>query len=111
MPTCETTPRTKSGRCVRNAPIKRPPLLPPSIASFEYVLFVSQISGLVPVLAEFSTPSKIGDNIDSTRIKPQAAGGVEIWHEADPIAAVSIEQGRVLAVEFDRLFAKYVERN
>ena len=56
----------------------------------EHVLFVRQIAGLVPFLAELAAAADVGDDIDPAAIEPEPPGKIERRRHADAVTAVAI---------------------
>src|SRR5881392_2903176 len=104
IPTADTTARTKSGCCVNIAPISRPPLLPPRIAS---------LSGRVhfSLIKYCAAAADIRDYPNAAAIEPEPPGKIKARLHADAVPAVTVKQRRVIPIEFRSLFANDVQWN
>src|SRR4029077_4566224 len=74
----------------------------------EHVLFLREIPGLVPLLAELATAANVGDHINTTAIEPNAAREIKIRGHADSVTAIAVEQGGIIPVLLCSLFANDV---
>src|SRR5262249_48170656 len=77
----------------------------------EHVLLFRKIARLVPVLTELTAASNVRHYIHPAMIEPKPARKIEIWGHAKSIAAVAVEQCRVLPVSLHSFAENDVERN
>ena len=77
----------------------------------EDVLFVGQVAGEMPFLAVFATPAQVRDDVDAAAVEPKAVFEIEGGPQADPVAAVAVEQGGIGAVEFRALAVQDRDRH
>src|SRR5579863_498136 len=64
----------------------------------EYILFLVEHAGAVPVFSKLGTAPQVGHSKDAAMLHPQVRSPAEGWREADIEAAVSGEQCGILAV-------------
>src|SRR6266576_3660128 len=104
IPTEETTARNKSGCCVIIAPINRPPLLPPWIASFSGRVYFS-------LIRYSSAAANVCDHIDAAAIEPEPPRKIETRRHADSVAAVCIKQRRILPITLRSFPEENIQRD
>ena len=104
-----------------DAPMSRPPLLPPSIARcggrgvlavdqvlegrgevVEHVLLVRQVAGRVPCLAVLAAAAEVDDRDDEAVVEQHPPGRSISRLDVDAVAAVAGDEARIGAVELRR---------
>ena len=69
----------------------------------ENVLFLREVPGLVPFLAELAAAANIGHDIDAATVEPKPPGKIKGGRHADAITAIAIEQRRIVPIELRSL--------
>src|ERR1039458_5684518 len=71
----------------------------------KYVLLLLQHAGAMPVFAELGPAAQVGNRENAAVLHPEISAAVETWRLRDVKTAVAGQQGWVLAVLLDSLFA------
>src|SRR5438874_12268497 len=79
--------------------------------TIETVLLFREVAGLVPLFAELVAATNIGHHIDAAAIEPKASRKIKTRRHADPVAAVSVKQRRIMSVTLHSFLENDVERN
>src|SRR5215469_4811877 len=77
----------------------------------EYILLFSEIAGLVPFLAELATASNVCHHVHAATIEPKPPRKIKVRRHADSVAAVRVEQRRVVSVALHSFSTKDVQWN
>ena len=77
----------------------------------EDILLLRQVAHLVPLLAELPAPAQVRDRIHAARVEPHAATQREGRRKADAVAAVAVENRRIVSVELRVLALDDVDGN
>ena len=77
----------------------------------EHVLLFREVAGLVPFFAELAAASNIRHDVDAAAIEPKPPRKIKIGRHADAVAAVAVEQRRILSVALRSFSGNDVERN
>src|ERR1051326_1079283 len=77
----------------------------------EDVLLLVQIAGVMPSFSILASAAQVGDSQDHAAIQQKLARRREIGRQADVVAAITIEPGRVLTVELCSFAPQNVNRN
>src|SRR5689334_18904866 len=78
----------------------------------EHILFVRQISCLVPLLPVFSAAAQVRDGVNSALIEPKPGhGSRKTRSQVHAVATISIKDGRIRPVELRSLAADDVYGN
>src|SRR5690348_13144866 len=75
------------------------------------ILFLGQVTRLMPFLTELSAAANVSDDIDSTAIKPGAPSKIKIRRHTQPVAAISVKQSGIIPIQFRPFAPQNVERN
>ena len=77
----------------------------------EDILLAGEIAVEMPLGAVFAAATEIGHDIDPAAIKPQPQRAVELWPHAVTIAAVTLKECGIVAVERSALAAQDIDGN
>ena len=78
----------------------------------EHVLLFCEIAGKMPGLAELAAAADDRDRINPAAVEPSPrARAQKAWPHADAVAAIAVEDGRVVAVEHGALLADDIDRH
>ncbi len=78
----------------------------------EDILFVGEVSGLMPLFAILASAAQIGDDIYAALVEPEArAGPYEVGLFVDAVAAVAVKQRWIGAIELGSFAADDVHRH
>src|SRR5262245_54051512 len=77
----------------------------------EYILFFREIASLMPIFSELATATHVSHYIHTTAIEPKPPRKIKTWRHADSVAAVRVEQRRVVSVALHSFSRKDVQWN
>src|SRR6476660_6947023 len=77
----------------------------------EYILFFREITSLVPFFAELATASNICYYVHAATVEPKSPRKIKVGRHADSVAAVGVEQRRVVSVTLHSFSRKDVQWN
>ena len=77
----------------------------------EDILLAGEIAIEMPLRAVFTAATEIGHHIDPAAIKPQPQRAIELWPHAVTIAAVTLKECGIVAVEHSALAAQDIDGN
>ena len=75
------------------------------------VLFFREIASLVPFFAELATASNVCHHVNAAAIEPKPARKIKTGRHADSVAAVRVEQRRIVSVALHSFSIKDVQWN
>src|SRR6478752_9087196 len=77
----------------------------------EYILFFREIAGLVPFFAELATASNVCNHVNTAAIEPKPPRKIKVGRHADSVAAIRVEQSRVVSIALHSSSRKDVQWN
>src|SRR5438045_8228579 len=75
------------------------------------VLFFREIASLVPFFAELATASNVCHHVNAAAIEPKPPRKIKTGRHADSVAAVRVEQRRIVSVALHSFSIKDVQWN